>query len=390
MIENYDFVIISGASIDENWTSKQEIANVLSKTNRVLYVNPIPRIYKKEDHKYGLFKSKLYEYKKNLYVYSLQPIRLPFDYFSYIYNSIMQHYLLKKVRKICNKLNFKKIILWLFDFRSSCFIGKFNELISIYNCIDNCQLLTTGIHCRRSVVKNLENKTCNKVDLIFFTSHELKKYIKLNYNKDSYFFPHGINVNLFNESVENKEISLEYKNICHPVLGFVGFVTEKTIDIELVRKIAENYKYCSVVMIGEVKKKIINKFNDLKNIYFLGKIFKQIVPSYIKNFDVCLIPFKLNELTKCVNPMKLLDYLSMGKPVVYMAKEDVYNIKDIVYFAKSEEEFIKNISLALNEDDKSLHRKRMKFAKENSWDCQITKASEIIIESIRKKRNTIK
>ena len=46
---------------------------------------------------------------------------------------------------------------------------------------------------------------------------------------------------------------------------------------------------------------------------------KRYVPAYCAGFDVGLIPFVLNELTRNVNPIKLREYLSAGLPVVSSA-----------------------------------------------------------------------
>jgi hypothetical protein len=48
------------------------------------------------------------------------------------------------------------------------------------------------------------------------------------------------------------------------------------------------------------------------------------MPAYLYNFDVCLIPFLKNKVTEAVDPVKLYEYLSSGKPVV---ARDLYELR---------------------------------------------------------------
>ena len=56
------------------------------------------------------------------------------------------------------------------------------------------------------------------------------------------------------------------------------------------------------------------------------------LPSYLANIDVCLIPFKINQITLASNPIKMYEYLAAGKPVVSTAlPEVIQNASKIVY-----------------------------------------------------------
>jgi glycosyltransferase involved in cell wall biosynthesis len=54
----------------------------------------------------------------------------------------------------------------------------------------------------------------------------------------------------------------------------------------------------------------------LPNVHLLGRRAYEDLPSYCKAFDVALMPFRVNELTRNANPLKVREYLAAGLPVV--------------------------------------------------------------------------
>ena len=66
------------------------------------------------------------------------------------------------------------------------------------------------------------------------------------------------------------------------------------------------------------------------------------LPGCLKGFDVCLIPFVVNELTRRLSPTKTPEYLAGGKPVVSTALPDVRDqYGDIISICDNAESFAK-------------------------------------------------
>ena len=116
----------------------------------------------------------------------------------------------------------------------------------------------------------------------------------------------------------------------------------------------------------------------MKNIHFLGNKKIEQVPFYVKAFDVCIIPYKLNEETKNLSPLKLYDFMSMGKAIVTTDFPVARQFSEVISVACSPEEFFKCISDALVEDDQNLFEKRRCIAAHNTWEDRVEKLSEII------------
>jgi teichuronic acid biosynthesis glycosyltransferase TuaH len=87
----------------------------------------------------------------------------------------------------------------------------------------------------------------------------------------------------------------------------------------------------------------------------------------VTQVDVCLVPFRLNAVTQDVNPIKLYESFSLGKPVVTTALPEVEAYREVAYVAQSKSDFLTGVDRALGEDDDGLRRRRRQIAAENTW-----------------------
>jgi glycosyltransferase involved in cell wall biosynthesis len=111
-------------------------------------------------------------------------------------------------------------------------------------------------------------------------------------------------------------------HIAHPRLGYCGVIDER-IDIELVRRIASARPGWQIVMVGPVAKIDPTLLPRLPNIHWLGQQGYDDLPAFISGWDVCLLPFALNESTRFISPTKTLEYMACGRPSVSTPIRDV-------------------------------------------------------------------
>jgi len=115
-----------------------------------------------------------------------------------------------------------------------------------------------------------------------------------------------------------------------------------------------------------------------ENIHYLGQKRFDELPNYIKHFDVCIIPYNINNYTETVFPLKFFEYMATGKPIVTTNLPALDEYKDIVGYAKDKEEFMDYIEKALKEEDQVRINERLKIAKANSWDARVEEMIKII------------
>jgi glycosyltransferase involved in cell wall biosynthesis len=108
------------------------------------------------------------------------------------------------------------------------------------------------------------------------------------------------------------------------------------------------------------------------NIHWLGQQPYGALPSIVKAFDVCLMPFALNEATRYINPTKTLEYMAAGKPVVSTPVPDVLrNFGEVVRIGATRRDFIAAVAGALADADPQRIAAGMERARQATWDATV-------------------
>jgi glycosyltransferase involved in cell wall biosynthesis len=239
-----------------------------------------------------------------------------------------------------------------------------------YDCVDDYSAFP-GVRNPLKVLRD-EQLLINESSFVFVVSKKLFSRVS-KINSNCVFIPNGADFEHFNSAVGLQVWPSDVKSLKRPILGFIGAIWD-WIDVDLICKLAELHPEYSVLLVGPVyfgREKLLKH----PNIYAVGHKQYKVLPRYLACMDVCLVPFKINRLTLASNPIKLYEYLSAGKPVVSTALPEVCeNASGLVYIAKDEGDFIRKVEEAVKEAEspnKELIMRRIKFAKENSWEKRI-------------------
>jgi glycosyltransferase involved in cell wall biosynthesis len=110
----------------------------------------------------------------------------------------------------------------------------------------------------------------------------------------------------------------------------------------------------------------------MPNIHWLGQQPYDVLPNLVKGFDVCLMPFALNDATRYINPTKTLEYMAAGKPVVSTTVADVVrNFTPVVDVAGSHKEFFEAVDHAWRRPDPALIEEGVRRAQGASWTATV-------------------
>jgi GT2 family glycosyltransferase/glycosyltransferase involved in cell wall biosynthesis len=166
-----------------------------------------------------------------------------------------------------------------------------------------------------------------------------------------------------------------------PVLGYYGAIAE-WFDPEIVARLSIAFPQVDIVLIGADTARVAHRLAGCGNVTFTGEKPYAELPTWLAGFDVCLIPFRITELTLATNPVKVYEYLSAGKPVVSVDLPELQPFGDLVYRAADADHFVASVKQALAEvsDPGSevaidLKQRRTAFAALQTW---AQRASEIL------------
>ncbi len=369
-----------------DWTgdplSKTHLMRVLSKENKILWINAIanrmPTTSSKDISriikKLKSFTKPVREVEKNIFV--LNPLAVP-AYGNSAVRNFNQKFLISQVKKAMRKLGFEQPLNMIFNPAAGLLAGKLGEKQLIYYCVDEYTAFTGA----SKGLKEIEENLFKKANLVIVSAEKLLTD-KKKFNKNTFIIRHGVDFSHFRTALDEKtQIPDEIKNLPKPVIGFHGLLAD-WVDFELIKKTAEYFKNGSVVLIGKIAvdaEQKIRILDGLKNVHFLGRKPYSELPNYCKGFDVALNPFVISDLTLAANPLKVREYLAAGLPVVSTAIPEVAMLENC-RIGHDHKEFIQQIEEALK--NSGPQKATSDSVKNESWEARIDTLREIINEQI--------
>jgi glycosyltransferase involved in cell wall biosynthesis len=281
------------------------------------------------------------------------------------------------------KLSFKDFILGIARPFLSHVINKLHPLLTYYDCPDDYREFP-GFRADKGLLGRSEEDLLKSVDLVFCSSQWLRED-KSHFNKDCFLIPNGVDLEQFSSKRSDVEIPADMEMIKKPILGYVGTIGE-WLDFNTLIDLARARPDWSIVIIGpSTSKRFSSIMKNAPNIHWLGEKEYRRLPKYLGIFDVCLIPFKVNEFTKRIYPTKFHQYLAAGKPVVSSRLPDLEPFSSWVEFYSDVEDMEMKIEKLLKEDSEQRVLERKRVAGENTWDQRVESMVQILDSFIRKR-----
>ena len=252
-------------------------------------------------------------------------------------------------------------------------LGAFAEKGVVYDCMDEL----AQFRFAPPELAARERLLMTRSDVVFTGGRKLYES-KARHHPNVHFFGCGVDAAHFSRARDPETaVPPELHDLPGPVLGYFGVVDER-LDYALIDRLAERFEQGSLVFVGPLAKVDRAELPNRANIQWLGQRPYDALPSYVKGFDVCLMPFALNAATEFINPTKTLEYMAAGKPIVSTAVPDVVrNFTPIVRVARSVDEFVDGVSDAMVADPRRIEA-GIARARESTWESIVASMDALI------------
>ncbi|MGB7532769.1 MAG: glycosyltransferase family 4 protein [Halobacteriota archaeon] len=232
-------------------------------------------------------------------------------------------------------------------------------------------------------------KTIHISKKVTFTTDSLRYSCGIPSNKSEHI-TNGVDTELF-KKYPSDEIKKELGINNSFVVGHVGVLRE-WIDLEplfiAVKQLSEKLDIKLLIVGGgigyEENVELAKKYGLLKNIIFTGTVPYIQVPKYVSCMDVCVIPFKLDAVSRNSLPLKLFEYMSCEKPIISTKVESIIaTVQDRVLYASTSEEYKNKIIELYNDEElrKKTGLEGRKFVEKNyNWSKITSKLEKVLLE----------
>jgi uncharacterized SAM-binding protein YcdF (DUF218 family)/glycosyltransferase involved in cell wall biosynthesis len=384
----HDVLCISSIDWDFIWQGHQEIMSTLAaQGHRVLFLentgvrgpklSDIPRVRQRIRNWWKSTRG-FREERPNLFVYS--PIVLPLPY-SRIARWINRVLLIHSMRRWMRAVGFARPVVWTFlpTPLAHELLNHLDPTLTVYYCIDD---LASSSHEARKIAGS-ERAMFRRADLVFVTSEKLRQRAAAD-SRHVHFFPFGVRFQLFDEARQAPRAApADIAGLRRPIVGYVGGL-HQWIDQELAAAVAARLPHVTFVYVGPPQCDL-SRLEACPNIVLLGGKPHATLPSYIREFDVGIVPYKLSDYTSNVYPTKLNEYLAMGIPVVATDLLEIQRFNaahgDVVSIASTADAFAAAVERELAQPQSALAARRIEVARTNSWQSRIAQMSVLIEEA---------
>lgn len=291
----------------------QELAEELSKQNDVWYIEPTISYIGTLKRKTFDYRGKRYDISPSLHVLKLDgrfalPVCMQFVDPLHL-NTLSERKQLSNLIAYCD-------VIWIGYEVWERLLPSNAAKIIVYDKMDDNAKLSSSCIIRKFLIGS-EKRLIKKCDLVFVTAGQfLERFQEVS---NTYLIPNGVHytVPLRKNSMEKRE---------KKVFGYVGKISH-WFDLEAVKRLADANPDSDIVLVGPSDIPTV----QAPNIRYIGSVPKNKVPEWITFFDICLYPFKQDELLDTINPVKIYEYLAYNKPILAVSSREIAEFKNLVY-----------------------------------------------------------
>jgi glycosyltransferase involved in cell wall biosynthesis len=269
----------------------------------------------------------------------------------------------------------KRVVLYIWRPEFADAIHQTSYDLGVYHIDDEYSFSAT-----ETEISPVERGLLESVGQVFIHSPALmQKKGGLNPHTES--VPNGVDYELYATPVAEPE---DLRGIPRPRIGYVGWI-KRMLDWDLLLELSSTHPEWAFVFVGPTSPHpdidaVLKRMSDLPNVYFLGGKPTDALGAYPQHFDVCTMPYRVDDYTRYIYPLKMHEYLASGKPVVSAAICSVEEFSDVIAIAKTPAEWSSAIARALSSEENAPGRfaQRQAVAREHDWEVLVNRIARTI------------
>jgi glycosyltransferase involved in cell wall biosynthesis len=268
-----------------------------------------------------------------------------------------------QIRAAARKMGIRHPLVWVTCPPAVELIDRLNPVALVYQRTDRFEAFPGS---DAAVLREYHRRLRSSADLTLFCA-------RLLYEEEggecrvAQYVDHGVDFDQFVAAAEDPSSEPDdVKAISRPRVGFIGGIDEHTFDPPLFVEVAGQLSDVQFILVGACS--LPSEWCRLPNVHLLGRRPYEQVGAYMAACDVLIMPWNQSPWIRACNPVKLKEYLAVGRPIVTTDFAELSQYQGYVRSARGAEQFARQIREALAEKaDTDGMRQRVRL---ETWDAK--------------------
>ncbi|NOV00275.1 glycosyltransferase [Paenibacillus planticolens] len=234
----------------------------------------------------------------------------------------------------------------------------------IYDCMDDVLAFPQKGKII-DLLKRNELLLLNKSSVIIASSNDLKRKLHVRgYKGEITVINNALNRSFIQEyPYEQNQVELVEKKFR---LAYFGTIS-KWMDMNMLERLLQNIPNIEIILIGPLEIKLPKH----GNLIYISPVAHSELKRLCSNTDAFIMPFIINDLILSVDPVKIYEYLSFGKPVVAINYDETKKFLPYISLYNNYEQLEELILNIINNKYVTQDRINVnKFLQKNCWDSR--------------------
>jgi UDP-galactopyranose mutase len=291
------------------------------------------------------------------------------------------------IEELAQELEGTPVVGWVYTPLALPLAEALGPIAMVYDCMDELSLFLGA----PPELMSREAALLECADVMFTGGPSLFR-AKQPRHSNVHCFPSSVDASHFRVARSGKPSGVAEANdqaaLPHPRLGYYGVIDER-LDLPLLDYVAREQPDWQIILVGPVVKIDPATLPRRVNIHYFGQRSYEELPRYLVGWDVCLLPFALNDATRFISPTKTLEYMAAERPIVSTPITDVAEpYGNIVYLGDTPDAFLRACQAALSSSPEERARRTAGMRRVlagTSWDVTVAAMDKLLAEVVGKK-----
>ena len=271
----------------------------------------------------------------------------------------------RQVRRAARALGLEDPLVWTQDPRAATLVDDLGARRIVYDLTDDWAAFESDSARRAEVQRRIESLGA-RAEVVLACSRPLEERAR-EWSDRVRYLPNAVD-----PPTGSVDVPRDLASLPRPRIGYVGTLHSARLDVELLARAAELRPDWSVVLIGPDHLELSHRERLLRlpNVHHLGVRPHAQVRAYLEGLDVCLLPHRVDEFTRSLDPLKLYEYLAAGRPIVATPVGNSPDLEEHVTVAGTAEELVASAASAMAEDSPERQAARRAAVADETWEAR--------------------